>query len=108
MRQPECTWSTGQGAWRRLSIALALGAALAGCAGGDTRTASSGRDSPGRQAAITGTSLGQAYIRQGDYTVTATSQWVITWSGIGQTGTITMDLTRSADLTIGEAQVLRQ
>lgn len=67
MRQPECTRTTGRGAWRRLSIALALAAALAGCAGGDTRTSSSGRDSPGRQAAITGTSLGQAYIRQGDY-----------------------------------------
>ncbi len=58
----------GRGGARRLAIALALAAALAGCAGGDTRSSSSsGRDSPGRQAAITGTSLGQAYIRQGDY-----------------------------------------
>ena len=28
---------------------------------------------------------------QGSYTVQATSHWVITWSGIGQTGTVTMD-----------------
>jgi hypothetical protein len=62
-------------------------------------------DSFGKKSSPT---CGHTYIRQGEYTVTATSQWVITWSGIGQTGTITMDLTRSADLTIGEAQVLRQ
>lgn len=41
------------------------------------------------------------------YTVTATSSWVITWSGAGQTGTIRLDgLTRSTQIRIGEAQVL--
>lgn len=41
------------------------------------------------------------------YTVTATSSWVITWAGAGQTGTIRLDgLTRSAQIRIGEAQVL--
>ena len=44
----------------------------------------------------------------GSYTVRATSHWVITWSGIGQSGTITMDLTDSVPVTIGEAQVLKQ
>lgn len=62
-------------------------------------------DSFGKKSSPT---CGHTYIRQGEYTVTATSQWVITWSGIGQTGTIPMNLTRTADLTIGEAQVLRQ
>jgi hypothetical protein len=33
---------------------------------------------------------------------------VITWSGIGESGTITMDLTQTAPVTIGEAQVLKQ
>jgi len=51
---------------------------------------------------------GHTYTRQGAYTVRATSHWVITWAGIGQSGTITMDLTNTAPLTIGEAQVLRQ
>ena len=51
---------------------------------------------------------GHTYTRQGNYTVRATSLWVITWAGIGQTGTITMDLTQTAPVTIGEAQVLRQ
>ena len=41
------------------------------------------------------------------YTVSATSDWVITWSGAGQTGTIRLGgLTRSTQITIGEAQVL--
>lgn len=43
----------------------------------------------------------------GTYTVTATSAWVITWAGAGQTGTIRLGgLTRSTQITIGEAQVL--
>lgn len=41
------------------------------------------------------------------YTVTATSAWVITWQGAGQTGTIRLNgLSRSVDIAVGEAQVL--
>jgi len=43
------------------------------------------------------------------YTVTASSDWVITWEGAGQTGTIRLNgLTRSVHIAIGEAQVLVQ
>ncbi|HXH78410.1 hypothetical protein [Nocardioides sp.] len=43
------------------------------------------------------------------FTVTATSDWVVSWSGAGQTGTIRLNgLTRSARITVGEAQVLVQ
>lgn len=51
---------------------------------------------------------GHTYTRQGEYTVRATSSWVITWAGIGQSGTIPVDLTQTAQVTIGEAQVLKQ
>jgi len=45
----------------------------------------------------------------GTYTVTATSDWVVQWSGAGQTGTIRLNgLQRSTSITIGEAQVLVQ
>lgn len=45
----------------------------------------------------------------GKYTVTATSDWVITWSGAGQTGTIRLNgLARSVEISVGEAQVLVQ
>jgi hypothetical protein len=41
------------------------------------------------------------------YTVTATSQWVVTWSGGGQRGTVQVGgLSRSVQIAIGEAQVL--
>jgi hypothetical protein len=45
----------------------------------------------------------------GKYTVTANSDWVITWEGAGQTGTIRLDgLTRTTEIAVGEAQVLVQ
>jgi len=48
-----------------------------------------------------------AYKPDEAYTVTATSNWVVTWSGAGQTGTIRLDgLSRSTQIRIGEAQVL--
>lgn len=41
------------------------------------------------------------------FTVTAISDWVITWEGAGQTGTIRMGgLTASVQIAVGEAQVL--
>lgn len=63
------------------------------------------RDSYGKRSSPT---CGHTYTRQGSYPVRATSQWVITWAGIGQTGTIPMDLTQTTTVTIGEVQVLRQ
>jgi hypothetical protein len=49
---------------------------------------------------------GHIYTRQGTYTVRATSYWLVSWSGIGQSGTIPLDFTRTAVITMGEAQVL--
>lgn len=51
---------------------------------------------------------GHVYTRQGSYPVSATSHWVVAWAGIGQSGTIAMDLTQRATLQIGEVQVLTQ
>jgi hypothetical protein len=50
-----------------------------------------------------------AHQPSGRYTVTATSDWVITWQGAGQTGTIPLNgLARRVQITVGEAQVLVQ
>jgi hypothetical protein len=43
----------------------------------------------------------------GAYAVTATSHWVADWSGGGQSGTITFELSTTEQLRIGEMQVLR-
>lgn len=51
---------------------------------------------------------GYRYTRQGHYTVTATSWWLVEWSGIGQSGVIPMRLANSVPITIGEAQSLVQ
>ena len=41
------------------------------------------------------------------FTVTAISDWVVTWAGAGQTGTIRLNgLQRSVEVRVGEAQVL--
>ena len=43
------------------------------------------------------------------FTVTATSDWVVTWEGAGQSGVIRLNgLQRSVEVAIGEAQVLVQ
>ena len=49
---------------------------------------------------------GHMYAKDGEYTITATSYWVVNWSGIGQTGTITLQLTDTATLRIAEVQVV--
>ncbi|MFC8796983.1 hypothetical protein ACFT2C_04575 [Promicromonospora sp. NPDC057138] len=41
------------------------------------------------------------------YTVTATSEWVVDWTGAGQSGSLDLDgLSRSVQVSVGEAQVL--
>lgn len=49
---------------------------------------------------------GHRYQDQGDHPVTATSYWAIDWSGMGQSGTISLQLQESTTIRIGEAQVL--
>ncbi len=51
---------------------------------------------------------GYRYQQSGHYDVSATSSWVIDWSGMGQTGTVGMQLRQDTTLTIGEVQVLNQ
>lgn len=55
---------------------------------------------------------GHTYTRMSDdqpsdaYTVTATSYWIVTWSGGGASDTIPLDFSRSTQVTVGEIQVL--
>lgn len=62
-------------------------------------------DSYGRQSSP---DCGYTYSKAGRYTVTATSYWVVDWTGLGQTGQIPLDLTQSTSITMGEAQVVSQ
>lgn len=49
---------------------------------------------------------GHRYAKDGEYTVTATAHWVVNWSGIGQSGTITLQIGDTATLRIAEVQVV--
>ena len=51
---------------------------------------------------------GHRYTEQGEYEVTATSYWTVQWEGIGQTGTIPLERTSTANIVMGEAQVITQ
>jgi hypothetical protein len=51
---------------------------------------------------------GHRYADQGYYAISATSYWVITWAGLGRSGTIEMDLVQDGQIVMGEVQVLSQ
>jgi hypothetical protein len=87
------TWDMGDGA-----------TVVCRSAGTPYRPSYGREDSPDCGHTYTTSSSGQP---SGKYTVTATSDWVVTWAGAGQTGTIRLDgLVRSTQIAIGEAQVL--
>ncbi|WP_185749100.1 PKD domain-containing protein [Humibacillus xanthopallidus] len=62
-------------------------------------------DSFGRQSSP---DCGHTYTRQGSYAVTATSYWSVTWTGVGESGVIPLDLSRTTNITMGEAQVINR
>lgn len=49
---------------------------------------------------------GHLYAKDGEYSVTATSHWVIDWAGIGESGILTMDLHSTGTMRIAEVQVV--
>ncbi len=62
-------------------------------------------DSYGKSSSPT---CGHTYTRAGKYAVTARSFWTVTWAGVGQTGTIPLEFSRTTSITMGEVQVLTQ
>lgn len=46
------------------------------------------------------------YAKQGEYTITATSNWEVTWNGIGRSGVIQYPRETSGTVRIGEIQVV--
>ena len=51
-------------------------------------------------------SCGHVYEEQGTYTVQATSYWTVSWRGMGASGTIPLQLSRSIQVVEGEIQVI--
>lgn len=49
---------------------------------------------------------GHRYTQAGEYDVTVTASWEVQWSGLGQSGTIPMELERSTTIRVGEPQAV--
>ncbi len=49
---------------------------------------------------------GYRFEKQGEFTVAARSDWLVRWSGIGETGTFRIYLTQNTQVVIGELNVL--
>jgi hypothetical protein len=75
---------------------------------GDDSTVSCGKGSEWRvgDGDSESPTCGHTYQEQGEYTVQATTHWVATWSGYGQSGTFRFELTGSHRLQVGELQVI--
>ena len=50
---------------------------------------------------------GYRYTEDGDYHLQAVTYWTLTWSGMGQNGTIPLALFSTGDLSMSEVQVVR-
>ncbi|MDN5571229.1 MAG: hypothetical protein L0G22_08255 [Propionibacteriaceae bacterium] len=64
----------------------------------------------GTKAGTPSPDCGYAYswpsLPEGDYTVTATSQWSVTWSALGYSGTVPVEVSATRELPVGELQAV--
>ncbi|WP_338569003.1 hypothetical protein V7R84_11220 [Arachnia propionica] len=71
---------------------------------GDTKVCDKGMEHPAWQKDDKPSpTCGYVYHQRGDYTITATAHWVIVWNGLGQQGTIEMDLSSQVHTSVIEA-----
>ncbi|MGV8847826.1 hypothetical protein [Tessaracoccus sp.] len=76
---------------------------------GDGNTVTCGRGTPWRGTLSRNErspDCGYVYERDGKYPISATTYWNIEWTGLGGSGTIDLQLTRSEDLRVAEVQVV--
>lgn len=75
---------------------------------GDGTTLSCGLGTPWVPALGAGESptCGHVYVKQGTYTITATTHWVARWSGYGESGSMRFSLRASQTYRVGELQVI--
>lgn len=95
-----------------IAVRLTAGASRVQWDMGDGSTVSCGRGTPWSAARTQGgkniasPDCGHVYADDGRYTVTATSTWSVNWSAAGFTGTLPLQLSRSADVVVGEVQAV--
>ena len=93
-----------------IAVTLTAGASRVQWDMGDGETVSCGRGTAWTSARTQGgknvasPDCGHVYLEDGRYTVTATSTWSVDWSAAGFTGTLPLQLSRTADVIVGELQ----
>ena len=74
---------------------------------GDTKTCGRGVEHPEHNTRNEKSpGCGYVYHQTGNYTITATAHWVIVWTGLGQQGTIEMNLTTQAHTKVVEVSAV--
>ena len=74
---------------------------------GDTKTCGKGVEHPEHNTRNEKSpGCGYVYHQTGNYTITATAHWAIVWTGLGQQGTIEMDLTSQAHTKVVEVSAV--
>ena len=74
---------------------------------GDTKTCGKGVEHPEHNTRNEKSpGCGYVYHQTGNYTITATAHWAIVWTGLGQQGTIEMDLTTQAHTKVVEVSAV--
>ena len=74
---------------------------------GDTKTCDKGIEHPEHNTRNEKSpGCGYVYHQTGNYTITATAHWAIVWTGLGQQGTIEMDLTSQAHTKVVEVSAV--
>ncbi|MGI5950918.1 MAG: hypothetical protein ACOX61_03615 [Brooklawnia sp.] len=70
---------------------------------GNTTSCTTGTPRPAGYHPLTPSSTcGHAYMQKGDYTLTATANWEVTWQALGKTGTIPLSTTQTMQLPVSE------
>lgn len=61
---------------------------------------------PGTPSPDCGYVYESASLPKGNYTVTATAQWAVSWSALGYSGTVPVEVSAARDLPVGELQAV--
>ena len=100
------TWGPKSASDQGVSITARVSEVVWDRGNGDQVTCGKGTEWRPKNGIDQSPTCGYVYEKQGRYTITATTVWTATWTGLGQSGSIPFTLNSSRGLTVGEYQVI--
>ena len=100
------TWGPKSASDQGVSITARVSKVVWDMGNGDQVTCDKGTEWRPKNGIDESPTCGYVYEKQGRYTITATTVWTATWTGLGQSGSIPFTLDSSRGLTVGEYQVI--